>query len=131
MMENMPYMLQQALDHYMRENGIKTFNIFDANQSVITIRFKDGKAMQQAMSDGLLSSETFHSSTSTRLVRNKNRSDSFKSSKKYNTRGTSKRKSNDIETPRNYDQSESHGLYSNLSPEAAEFPASAVYITAD
>ena len=113
----------------MRTNGIKTFNILDANQPVITIRF-NRKKLQEAMAAAtgsdvgstcnVPSSETFHSSTTTRMTRNKKRSDDFKSQKKHNTRA-SKLNSNGIELPRSCtDQFESYG-FSNLSPEAAEF----------
>ena len=127
-MEYMPELLAKAFEYYAQRNGIKTFNILDANQPVITVRFKSLKAMQEAMAAGsdtgfiVPTSETFHSSTCTRLVRNKKRCDDHKSQRKYNTRATSKRISNDIELPRNYTdyQYESYG-YSNLSPEATEF----------
>ena len=122
-MENMPYMLKQALEYYMRENGVKNFSISERNQPVISIRFKSSRDMAAALAGGLLpaeSYETFHSSNSTRFARNRQRSENFK--RRYNTRSGTK--SNDIEQPRCSENLMSdYGLYhmSSLSPEAPEF----------
>ena len=130
-MEYMPEMLAKAFVYYVRKNGIKTFNILDADQPVITIRF-NRKKLQEAMAAAASelgagstctapSSETFHSSTTTRMARNKKRCDDYKTHKKHNTRASSKRNANDMELPRiSGDQIESYG-FSNLSPEAAVF----------